>query len=69
MLSREDNDFAEYHQERLCDLCERHILGCKSMTATFQCEGTRCEDAIQYLRDILEEERQEDLKYLLIKSI
>lgn len=58
---------AEEHQERMCDLCERNILGCKSMTSTFLCEGSRCEDAVVLLQEELDEERHDMIKYLLIR--
>lgn len=69
-MDETDFKLAEEHQERMCDLCERHILGCKSSTSTFLCEGSRCEDAIEYLKDALEEDRLEEkarLMYVLIK--
>lgn len=69
-MNDEDRLLAEEHQERMCDLCERHILGCKHSTLTFLCEGSRCEDAIEYLKDALEEDRlveKDRLMYLLIR--
>lgn len=52
---------AEKHQERMCDLCERYILGCSHNTIHFQCEGSRCDQALEYLVEDLEEEA-EDLR-------
>lgn len=61
-------------QERMCELCELHILGCKHSTITFLCEGSRCEDAIEYLMDDIEDKRLDELdaqkekyKYLLLR--
>jgi len=41
------------HQERMCELCELHILGCSHNTSTYQCEGCRCDSAIDYIMDEL----------------
>jgi hypothetical protein len=65
-----DLAIAEQYQERMCDLCERHILGCKSMTSTFMCEGSKCHVAVEYLKDELNEEKltaNEELMFILIK--
>jgi len=52
-------ELAEEHQERMCNLCELHILGCSSNSVNYQCEGSRCDEAIEYLIDDLEDERLE----------
>lgn len=50
------DDLHDEYQNRMCDLCERYILECKSMTSTFICEGCKCEDALEWLKeDIIEE--------------
>lgn len=61
------DDITDDHQERMCELCERYILGCKHSTATFLCEGTRCEDAKDYLLEELNEQYLEKYKYLVIQ--
>jgi hypothetical protein len=68
-MTDEHIKLAEEHQERMCDLCERHILGCKHSTSTFLCEGSRCEDAMDYLIEALEQDRLDEYdvkKYLLL---
>lgn len=61
-------------QNRMCELCELRILGCKHSTSTFLCEGSRCEDAFEYLIDDIEdkkleaeEEKKEKYKYLRLR--
>ena len=63
---KDDADLMEEHQERMCDLCERHILGCSAMSSTFLCEGSRCDDAVEYLKEDLAEEHYEKFIYLVI---
>jgi len=53
----EKDELAEVHQERMCALCELNILGCSKNTIHFQCEGSKCDSAIDYLIDELENER------------
>jgi len=64
-MTDEDLELAEEHQERMCELCELHILGCSRNTIHFQCEGSRCDEAIEYLKDELEEE-ENDKKFFPI---
>lgn len=56
----EDNELMEEHQERLCELCELYILGCCSNSSTFLCEGAYCDQAVEYLKEELEEEEQKE---------
>lgn len=60
----------EIDQDEMCDLCEKYILGCKSNTSTFLCEGSRCEEAEELYWEIKEEENREKIsisrKYLLL---
>ena len=65
---------ADNHQDRMCELCELHVLGCKHMTSTFICEGSKCDVAIDYIMEELieyaedaEETYKEKLKRILIK--
>lgn len=69
-MTDEQIKLAEEHQERMCDLCERHILGCKHSTSTFLCEGSKCHEAVEYLMDALEEDRLDEVDrqiYIIIK--
>lgn len=69
-MNDEERKLAEEHQERMCDLCERKILGCSAMSSTFMCEGSRCEDAFELLLEELDEEKRDEndrLMYVLIK--
>ena len=43
-MSNDLNLFDEYG-DKICEMCEVHILGCKRMSYHFMCEGSRCEDA------------------------
>lgn len=65
-LTDEDSELAEEYSERMCGLCETHILGCASMTSHFMCEGRYCDEAIEYLKDDLDNE-QFDLREALNK--
>ena len=58
-MNDKEKALAELHQERMCDLCERHILGCSSNSSTYQCEGSRCDQALDYLIEDLENEAEE----------
>jgi len=59
-MTDEDLALAEKHQERMCQLCELYILGCSHNTIHFQCEGSRCSDALDYLVEELEQERLDE---------
>lgn len=48
------------HQDRMCQLCELHILGCSHNTSTYQCEGCRCDSAIDYIMEELIEKAESD---------
>lgn len=67
------DNLTDEQQELMCELCEKHILGCSPMSATFQCEGAYCNRAIVYLEEELETRQIETaknhfdiFKYLLI---
>lgn len=49
----------EFNQERMCELCEIHILGCGHSTSTFQCEGCSCDEAEEYYIEEVVEQREE----------
>jgi len=38
-----------YDQDEICELCELEILDCKHSTSIFLCEGSRCEDAVDFI--------------------
>ena len=62
-----DEDLMEKHQERMCELCEDCVYGHKVNSGPHNlCEGARCDEALEYLKDELEEERYERNRYLLI---
>lgn len=73
-MDNKQKALAELHQERMCALCERHILGCSANSSTYQCEGSKCDQALDYLIEDLEyevevskEERKAKYKLLLLK--
>ena len=68
------DDITDDQQQRMCDLCERNIICGSSNSFHYQCEGRHCEDALEYLKEDIEdqiegerEEQFEQYKYLLIK--
>ena len=62
------DNITDKQQERLCELCEAHVYGCKMNTNQFNlCEGSKCDIAIEYLMDEINEEKLEKRRYLLIK--
>lgn len=63
-----DNDeLMEIHQERMCKLCQDCIFGQTMNTNQYNlCEGSKCDEAIEYLIEKLVEEKREKFKYLLI---
>jgi hypothetical protein len=64
------NDLTDAQQTRMCDLCKDCLFDGSVNTNQYNlCEGSRCEDAIEYLQDELEIERYEKLRYLLIAKL
>ena len=61
-LSTEDamTHVIDNHQDRMCELCELYILGCSHNTSTFQCEGSKCEVALDYIMEELIEYAEAD---------
>jgi len=52
-------------QERLCEICEDCIFGHSVNTNQYNmCEGSHCDDAFEYYIDELEDERDENVKFL-----
>lgn len=50
-------DIATNGRDEVCNMCEELILGCSRNTWYFQCEGGRCEEAIDMFvedRNLLE---------------
>lgn len=52
---------SEAHSDRMCELCEFHILGCSRNTIHYQCEGSHCDEAIEYLKEDLGIDEDEKL--------
>ena len=48
------------HQDRMCELCELHILGCCHNSSTYQCEGSKCDVAIDYMMEELIDNAEAD---------
>lgn len=43
------NNLTDDQQEKMCKLCEINVIeGCRN-TQMYQCEGSRCEEALPYL--------------------
>jgi len=57
------NNLTDDQQERMCELCELNIIECCSNSSTFQCEGCRCDEALEYLIENLEESNNTKLIY------
>ena len=52
-------------QTRLCELCELYVYCQRVNTDPHNlCEGSRCDEAIEYLEEELIEERYQKMKYL-----
>ncbi len=63
----DDANLMEEHQERMCELCEDCIYGQKMNSGPHNlCEGARCEDALELLKEELVLEKHERNIYLLI---
>ena len=69
----EDEDLKELHQERMCDLCSDCFFEGSVNTNQYNlCEGSRCDYAVELLKEELDEEKQEKQekrRYLLIKKL
>jgi len=50
-MNSEDLDLFDEHGEKICEICEKYILGCARMSYHFMCEGSRCEDALQMFEE------------------
>jgi len=50
------DNLTDEQQERMCELCEAHVICCSSNTGTYQCEGAFCDSAIEYLIEDIEED-------------
>ena len=71
----EIDNLTNKQQDRMCELCETHILGCKHSTATFLCEGSMCDNAFELLMNEYREwsetmidKTEPNNYYLLIKK-
>ena len=43
------DNLTDDQQQKMCELCEFHILECSSNSSKFQCEGSWCDQAFEYL--------------------
>ncbi len=60
-MNDDDKQLADRYQERMCDLCEHHVYGCKMNTYEGNlCEGARCDEALKYLKEDLELDEEID---------
>lgn len=50
----------DHHQDRMCELCELYILGCSHNTIHYQCEGSRCDVAVDYIMEELIDNAEAD---------
>ena len=57
----------EETQERMCELCEAHIIEGNSVTQHFMCEGRFCEDAFELLQD--DKDYRREILNLKIKKV
>lgn len=63
----DDTELMEIHQERMCELCQDCVFGQRMNTNQYNlCEGSKCDEALDYLKDELVEEKRKKFKYLLI---
>ena len=66
-LSNEDamTYVIDNHQDRMCELCELNILGCSHNTSTYQCEGSKCDVAIDYMmEELIDNSEAEEEQYV-----
>lgn len=59
----EKAELAEQHSDKMCKLCEHHIIGGSSNTYHFQCEGRFCDQAVELLIDELEDDRLAEIQH------
>lgn len=63
----DDADLMEKHQERMCQICEDCVYGHSVNTGPHNlCEGARCDEALEYLKDEIDTEKHERMIYLLV---
>ncbi len=61
------DNLTDSQQERMCELCKICIFDGSVNTNQYNlCEGSRCDQAIEYLQDEYDEKRKEKLRFLLI---
>lgn len=63
----DDADLMEKHQERMCELCEDCVYAHTVNSGPHNlCEGARCDEALEYLKEELDDNRHAQMVYLLI---
>jgi hypothetical protein len=64
----ENEDLMEMHQERMCDLCSDCFFeGSVNSNQYNLCEGSKCDDAVELLKEELDGEKYDRRRYLLIR--
>lgn len=63
------DNLTDDQQERMCKLCETFIIEGSSNSQHFQCEGTLCDRAIEYLIEDIEDEDEDKNNHKLVYKI
>jgi len=50
-------------QQRMCELCETHIIEGSSSCSTFLCEGSFCDQAFEYLIEDIDDNENCKMTY------
>ena len=57
------DNLTDEQQWRMCKLCETYIIDGSSNSQHFQCEGTLCDRAIEYLIEEIEDDEDCKMTY------
>ena len=55
-MKLEIDNLTDEQQDRMCELCELHIIGGRHNTYHYQCEGSHCDKAFDYLLEDVDNE-------------